>query len=162
MWVKQFHKPPMTGNNYRTYMWFDVIWRMVYGIVIVLPTLHGNTALSIYQHWQSYWIILLQYSCHIFLWSDISSRLYPHYWQLPIIISVAISGTDSLEVPYIFGLCFKAKFQGISKIWPEIWYSTSTSILGSWRSPIGPIGCTIDRLSISYQILYTRIISRRS
>ena len=50
------------------------------------------------------------------------------------IMSMAISGTDSLEVPTIY----KAYFSGFNfreyphKIWPEIWYSTSN--LGSWNS----------------------------
>ena len=45
-------------------------------------------------------------------------------------------GTDCIEK--------RSKFQGISGIspqfiWPKIWYSTRTSILVSWRSPIDAV-----------------------
>ena len=46
-----------------------------------------------------------------------------------VFISMWISGTDWLEVPTIYVGEYHPH-----KIWPEKWYSTS--ILGSWRSPI--------------------------
>ena len=50
-------------------------------------------------------------------------------WEIWRYSSMAISGTDWLEVPTI---C-KAYVRGYTpKIWPTIWYSTS--ILGSWNS----------------------------
>ena len=56
-------------------------------------------------------------------------------WLIGNILSMAISGTDWLEVPTIYKAFFKAYLREYTpKIWPNIWYSTS--ILGSWRSPI--------------------------
>ena len=54
--------------------------------------------------------------------------------QVSDLKSIAISGTDWLEVPipYIRPI-FQAYVRGYTpKIWPNIWYSTS--ILGSWNS----------------------------
>ena len=37
---------------------------------------------------------------------------------------MAISGTDLLEVPTVYKVYFLGLCKGISKIWPEKWYST--------------------------------------
>ena len=63
--------------------------------------------------------------------SHVGVHIYQHHGSH---MSMAISGTDSLEVPTIY----KAYLSGFNfreyphKIWPEIWYSTSN--LGSWIS----------------------------
>ena len=64
----------------------------------------------------------------------------PFVWlSYGLLYSMAIPGSDLLEVPipYILGLFFRPKFQGIS---PENMAQNMvlrTSILGSWVIPIG-------------------------
>jgi hypothetical protein len=82
------------------YIWF--IWYMLY---IYISTLY------IYNIKLNKWVIPSNFSKRrFFLWDDFPSRHFP----LLVIISMAISGTDLLEVPIIYKTFASAKFQDIS------------------------------------------------